>query len=42
VNAVHLETNVFGVPPGIKVEGIAPHELSVRLTRVPSTKPSGG
>jgi hypothetical protein len=42
VNAVHLEADVFGVPPGIRVEGVAPHELSVRLTRVPSSRPSGG
>jgi diadenylate cyclase len=42
VNAVRLQADVFGLPPGVKVEGMAPHELSVRLTTVPSTRPSGG
>src|SRR6185369_10528284 len=31
VNVVHLNASVFDTPPGIRVEGLAPHELRVTL-----------
>ncbi len=31
VNVIHLSASVFDAPPGIKVEGLAPHELRVTL-----------
>jgi len=32
VNVVHLNATIFDVPPGIRVEGLAPHDLRVTLT----------
>jgi len=29
---VHLNATIFDVPPGIRVEGLAPHDLRVTLT----------
>ena len=40
MNVIHLDASVFNVPPGIKVEGLAPHELRVRLARAPSNTSS--
>ena len=40
MNVIHLDASVFDVPPGIKVEGLAPHELRVRLARAPSNTSS--
>jgi diadenylate cyclase len=35
VNVVHLDSSAVELPPGIKLEGWTPHELSIRLTASP-------
>jgi uncharacterized protein (TIGR00159 family) len=32
VNVVHLDAAIFEAPPGVRVEGLAPHDLRVTLT----------